>query len=67
LLKSVSGDVAVVRRVLRVSGFGESALDELISPIYKKYDAIQTSILFNRSEIEIHLSASAGSEPSPMQ
>ena len=61
-LKSVSGDVSVVRRVLRVSGLGESALDELISPIYKKYDAVQTSILFNRSEVEIHLSASGKTE-----
>jgi len=62
ILKTVSGNVSVVRRVLRVSGFGESALDELISPIYKKYETIQTSILFNRSEVEIHLSASAKSE-----
>lgn len=58
-LKSVAGDVHVVRRVLRVSGMGESALDEAIAPIYKPYAQVQTSILFNRSEIEIHLAARA--------
>ena len=60
-LRSVAGDVVVVRRTLRVSGMGESAVDELIAPIYKGYPSVQTSILFNRSEIEIHLSATAGS------
>jgi nicotinamide-nucleotide amidase len=61
-LRSVAGNVAVVRRILRVSGMGESAVDELIAPIYKSYPAVQTSILFNRTEIEIHLFASAKSE-----
>jgi len=61
-LRSVAGNVAVVRRLLRVSGMGESAVDELIAPIYKSYPAVQTSILFNRTEIEIHLFASAKSE-----
>lgn len=61
-LRSVAGNVVVVRRILRVSGMGESAVDELIAPIYKSYPAVQTSILFNRTEIEIHLFASAKSE-----
>jgi nicotinamide-nucleotide amidase len=61
-LRSVAGNVRVVRRILRVSGMGESALDELIAPIYKTYASVQTSILFNRTEIEIHLSAAAASE-----
>ncbi|MEO8041088.1 MAG: competence/damage-inducible protein A [Acidobacteriota bacterium] len=61
-LRSVAGNVSVVRRVLRVSGMGESAVDELIAPIYKSYPAVQTSILFNRTEIEIHLFASPSSE-----
>ena len=45
------------RRVLRVSGMGESAVDEVIAPIYKSYTQVQTSILFSRIEIEIHLNA----------
>src|SRR5215203_159746 len=61
-LRSVAGDVSVHRRVLRVSGMGESAVDERIAPIYKTYPTVQTSILFNRTEIEIHLFAHAKSE-----
>ncbi|GIU81680.1 MAG: competence/damage-inducible protein A [Acidobacteria bacterium] len=58
---SASG-VVFRRRLLRVSGMGESAVDEAIAPIYSKYENIRTSILFNRSEIEIHLTAKAKSQ-----
>ena len=61
ILRSQAGGISVVRRVLRVSGMGESAVDEVIAPIYKGYETVQTSILFNRSEIEIHLLATADS------
>ncbi len=61
-MRSVAGNISVARRVLRVSGMGESALDELIAPIYKTYPTVQTSILFNRTEVEIHLSAAAKCE-----
>jgi len=61
-LRSVAGNVSVVRRILRVSGMGESAVDELIAPIYKEYKSVQTSILFNRTEIEIHLYAASKTE-----
>ena len=47
----------VKRRVLSVSGIGESAVDEIDAPIYTKYPDVQTSILFNKSEVEIHLAA----------
>lgn len=50
------------RRMLKVSGMGESAVDEVAAPIYKKYDNIQTSILFNKSEVELHLAATADDE-----
>jgi nicotinamide-nucleotide amidase len=52
-----TGNIRVVRRMLRVAGLGESAVDEKIAPIYTKYDNPQTTILFNQSEIEIHLTA----------
>ncbi|HEU4595396.1 MAG TPA: competence/damage-inducible protein A [Pyrinomonadaceae bacterium] len=52
-----AGDVRVARRVLRVAGLGESAVDERIAPVYTQYKNPQTTILFNRSEIEIHLTA----------
>lgn len=57
-----AGDVRVVRRVLRVVGLGESAVDERIAPVYTQYKNPQTTILFNRSEIEIHLTAQAKTE-----
>ena len=61
-LKERAGEIYVKRRILRVSGMGESAVDELIAPIYKAYDNVQTSILFSKSEIEVHLSAQVDSE-----
>lgn len=60
-LRTVAGDIRVTRRLLRVSGMGESAVDELIAPVYKQYPSVQTSILFNRTEIEVHL-ALAGTD-----
>lgn len=54
-LRESAGDVSVTRRVLKVSGMGESAVDEAIAPIYVTYEGVQTSILFNKSEVEVHL------------
>jgi nicotinamide-nucleotide amidase len=52
-----AGSLCVVRRMLRVAGMGESAVDEKIAPVYTQYDNPVTTILFNMSEIEIHLTA----------
>lgn len=57
-----AGNVKVVRRMLRVAGLGESAVDEKIAPIYTQYENPQTTILFNQSEIEIHLTARGRTE-----
>src|SRR5882724_9179171 len=57
-----AGSLKVLRRMLRVAGLGESALDEKIAPIYTKYENPQTTILFNQSEIEIHLKAHGRTE-----
>ncbi len=54
-----AGEVFVRRRVLKVSGKGESAVDEIAAPIYTAYPEVQTSILFNKSEVEIHIAAKA--------
>jgi len=56
-LADKSGSLRVVRRVLKVAGYGESALDELIAPVYTLYTNPQTTILFNQTEVEVHLSA----------
>ena len=61
-LKAKAGEIYVKRRILRVSGLGESAVDELIAPIYSMFKNVQTSILFNKSEIEVHLSAHSDNE-----
>ena len=58
-LAQKSGNLRVVRRVLRVAGMGESAVDELIAPVYLQYENPQTTILFNQTEIEIQLTARA--------
>jgi nicotinamide-nucleotide amidase len=57
-----AGAVKVRRRMLRVAGLGESAVDEKIAPIYTQYENPQTTILFNQSEIEIHLTARGRTE-----
>jgi nicotinamide-nucleotide amidase len=56
-LKEKSGEIVFRKRILKVSGLGESALDEAIAPIYSVYKQIQTGILFNKSEVEVHLTA----------
>ncbi len=61
-LAAQAGNVRVVRRILRVAGFGESAVDEKIAPIYTQFANPQTTILFNKTEIEIHLTAQAKTE-----
>src|SRR2546425_11678354 len=61
-LEKLAGDIRFARRVLRVAGMGESAVDEKIAPIYSQYENPQTTILFNSSEIEIHLRAHGRTE-----
>lgn len=61
-LRDAAGDVVVKRRVMRISGLGESAVDEAIAPIYTLYKNVQTSILFNKTEIEVHVAARAENE-----
>jgi len=61
-IENLAGDTRFATRVLRVSGMGESAVDEKIAPIYAKYENPQTTILFNSSEIEIHLRAHGRTE-----
>ena len=58
-LRSIAGDVHVSRRVIKVAGMGESAVDEIAEPVYSKYEGVETSILFNRTEVEIHIAAHA--------
>jgi nicotinamide-nucleotide amidase len=61
-LASRAGGVRVGRRVLRVAGLGESAVDERIAPVYTQYKNPQTTILFTNTDIEIHLTAQGKTE-----
>ena len=46
---------------LRVTGISESDLDQLISPVYKKYENPVTTILAGNGDIQVHLRARCGS------
>jgi nicotinamide-nucleotide amidase len=48
--------------VLRVAGMPESDLDQLIAPVYKKYDNPVTTILAAAGDIQIHLRAHCPTE-----
>ena len=48
--------------VLRVSGMPESDLDQLIAPVYKKYDNPTTTILAAAGDLQIHLRARCSTE-----
>lgn len=62
VLQKLSQGLRVHRRMLKVSGMGESAVDDLIAPIYSRYKNPTTTILFNRTEVQIHLTASANTD-----
>jgi nicotinamide-nucleotide amidase len=47
---------------LRVTGMPESDLDQLISPVYKKYQNPATTILAANGDLQIHLRARCNSE-----
>lgn len=42
-------------RDLRVTGMGESAVDQAIAPVYKGYKDVQTTLLHVPGEIQVHL------------
>jgi nicotinamide-nucleotide amidase len=46
----------------RVTGMAESDLDQLIAPVYKKYENPVTTILAANGDLQIHLRARCGTE-----
>ena len=60
-LEQRSRGVRRATRLLKVTGMGESQLDDKIAPIYQQYANPTTTILFTDSEIELHLTATAES------
>jgi nicotinamide-nucleotide amidase len=49
----------IATRVLKVAMLGESAVDQRVAPIYKRYPDVQTTILAGAGEIQIHFSCRA--------
>jgi nicotinamide-nucleotide amidase len=47
--------------LLRVAGMGESELDQLIAPVYKKYTNPATTILAANGDLQVHLRARCAS------
>jgi len=45
------------RRVLRIAGMAESAVEELVAPIYRKWSEDPVTILASPGEVELHLCA----------
>jgi nicotinamide-nucleotide amidase len=54
LQRHMSG-VRMIHRELRVTGLGESHVEERIKPIYTRYKNVSTTILATPGEIQIHL------------
>jgi len=49
----------LVTRTLKVAMLGESAVDARVSPIYKRYSDVETTILAGAGEIELHFKSRA--------
>ncbi|GAC1668840.1 MAG: competence/damage-inducible protein A [Candidatus Acidiferrum sp.] len=54
LARRVSG-VRMFHRELRVTGMGESHVEQRIAPIYKRYSEVNTTVLAAPGEIQVHL------------
>ena len=58
-LGALAGDVRLHRRLLRVAGKGESAVEEIVQPIYspwlKQSPPIETTVLAGLGQVELHL------------
>ena len=54
-----AGDVRLHRRLVRVAGKGESAVEEIVQPIYSKWldqtPRIETTVLASLGQVELHL------------
>ena len=58
-LGAIAGDVRLHRRLVRVAGKGESAVEEIVQPIYSQWlnqsPPIETTILAGLGQVELHL------------
>jgi nicotinamide-nucleotide amidase len=54
LARRVSG-IRLLHRELRITGLGESHVEQLVAPIYKRYLDVNTTILSAPGEVQLHL------------
>jgi nicotinamide-nucleotide amidase len=54
LVRRVSG-VRLVHRELRITGLGESHVEQRIAPIYKRHADVHTTVLAAPGEVQVHL------------
>ena len=57
-LRPLAGANVLVRRTLKVYGLGESAMDELLAPLYPQHPEVTVTTLFTPLDLEVHLLAS---------
>lgn len=57
-LRPLAGENVLVRRTLKVYGLGESAMDEMIAPLYAQHPDVTVTTLFTPLDLEIHLLSS---------
>jgi nicotinamide-nucleotide amidase len=57
-----SGGVVSRRRVLRIAGMGESAVEEIVAPLYEKWKDDPVTILASPGEVQLHLRATGRPE-----
>ena len=55
LLEEQAGGVVGRRRVLRIAGMGESAVEELVAPVYRKWKDDPVTILASPGEVQLHI------------
>lgn len=61
-LRRRSGSVVSRRRVLRIGGMGESSVEELVAPVYRKWKEDPVTILASPGEVQLHLCVRAEPE-----
>lgn len=61
-LKEQAGNLVLQRRLFKVIGLGESALDEMLQPLYGLHPQVQVTTLFTPLDLEVHLSCVEGDE-----
>lgn len=57
-LRPLAGASVLVRRTLKIYGLGESAMDEMLAPLYPRHPEVTVTTLFTALDLEVHLLAS---------